>query len=50
MTGPRADRPDMPGYGVLPADATFAVRADQVIALTEGDLPGSPTRWTFPAG
>jgi PPOX class probable F420-dependent enzyme len=31
-------------------NATFAVRPDQVIALTVEDFPGSPTRWTFPPG
>jgi PPOX class probable F420-dependent enzyme len=31
-------------------NATFAVRPDQVIALSEDDFPGSPTRWTFPPG
>jgi hypothetical protein len=31
-------------------NATFAVRPDTVIALTEDDFLGSPTRWTFSAG
>ena len=30
------------------ANATLAVRPDQVIALTDGDFAGSPTRWRFP--
>jgi hypothetical protein len=29
-------------------NGTFAVRPERVIALTHGDFPGSPTRWTFP--
>jgi PPOX class probable F420-dependent enzyme len=39
------------GYGpegVDPAaNATFAIRPVRVIALTEADFTGSPTRWTF---
>ena len=30
-------------------NGTFALRPEWAFALTEGDFPGSPTRWTFPA-
>lgn len=30
-------------------NGTFAVAPRRVIALSEGDFTGSPTRWTFPA-
>ena len=30
-------------------NGTFAVRPERVIALTDDDFTGSPTRWTVPA-
>ena len=30
-------------------NGTFAVRPERVIAISEADFAGSPTRWTFPA-
>ena len=63
MREPAADRPVMPGYGLLmnpkydagmttefldPAvNGTYAVRPDRAFALTHDDFAGSPTRWTF---
>ena len=29
-------------------NGTFAVRPERVVAISEDDFAGSPTRWTFP--